>query len=305
MYLEHFNINKYPFELTPNTEFSCNYRGHQEALNTLLFSIGNGEWIVKIIGEVGYGKTFLCRELLNCLVDPFVVVYIPNPDLSVTELKRLILCELHNKQPIDVSSDADLTQLIFERILYYHDQEKRVIIVIDEAQVLSDKNLETLRLLTNMETESKRLLQIVLFAQPELDLRLACYSLRQFNQRITFSYKLTPLDRLEINKYIAERLIIAGHPSGYLFTSAAQRLLHRASKSVPRIINILAHKSMLAAYGKGIYKVDYWAVRQAIKDSKKILTTQDKYWSWDRIAVLALFTMLAAITISAIKLFFN
>lgn len=302
MYLEHFNINKYPFELTPNTEFSCNYRSHQEALNTLLFSIGNGEWIVKIIGEVGFGKTFLCRELLNCLIDPFVVIYIPNPDLSTCELKRFILHELQQQIPIDTNSDADLTQLIFARILYYHQQGKRVIMVIDEAQILSDKNLETLRLLTNMETESQRLLQIVLFAQPELDLRLACYSLRQFNQRITFSYKLTGLDRLEVGKYLAERLIIAGHPSGRLFTTAAQRLLHQASKDVPRILNILAHKAMLAAYGKGQREVDYWAVRQAVQDSKKILTP-DKYWTWDRIALLALFTLLAAITVSALRLF--
>lgn len=285
MYLKHFAINKHPFDLTPNTEFSCNYRSHQEALNVLLFGIGNNEWIIKIIGEVGLGKTFLCRELLNCLAEPFIVVYLPNPDLNSLELKQAILRELQNKMPIDAKPATDLMQSLFEQLLYCHKQGKRVIVIIDEAQALPDESLEALRLLTNLETESKKLLQIVLFAQPELKQRLARYSLRQFNQRITFSLELTNLDREEVSKYIARRLIVAGHSDGCLFSRGAQGLLHYASNGVPRLVNILAHKAMLAAYGQGKEEVDRWAVKQAIKDSKEILP-RHRSWSWNKIASL-------------------
>lgn len=302
MYLKHFAIENHPFNLTPDTEFSCNYRGHQEALNTLLFSIGNGDVIVKIIGEVGLGKTFLCRELLNCLDEQFVVIYIPNPDLSPLELKHTILRELQNQMPLDVTSDMDLTQLMFEQILHCHNHGKRVIIVIDEAQALSDENLEALRLLTNLETESKKLLQIVLFAQPELQQRLARRSSRQFNQRIAFSHELTALNHEEIGKYIAQRLIVAGHDNGELFSRAAQRLLHRVSDGVPRIINILAHKAMLAAYGKGMERVNRWAVKQAIKDSKYLVTYR-RHWSWSEIAWRSLWIIMAIIIASLAVLF--
>jgi MSHA biogenesis protein MshM len=216
------------------------------------------------------------------------VIYLPNPDLSALELKRAILRELQSQMPTDETSEVDLMQLIFERLLHCYQHGKKVIVIIDEAQVLSGESLETLRLLTNVETESKKLLQIVLFAQPELKQRLVAHrSLRQFNQRIVFSHELSALNRKEVGKYIAQRLIVAGHRNGCLFSRTAQNLLHRVSNGVPRLINILAHKSMLAAYGKGIYKVNRWAVKQAIKDSSDILTYRGR-WSWNKIAVLSL-----------------
>jgi len=301
MYLKHFALKQYPFQLTPDTDFSCNYSGHQEALNTLLFSVGNGEGIIKIIGEVGLGKTFLCRELLNCLDEQFIVVYIPNPDLSPLALKHTILRELQNQMPISMTADVDLTQLMFEQILHCHNQGKRVIIVIDEAQALSDESLEALRLLTNLETESKKLLQIVLFAQPELQQRLARRSLRQLNQRITFSHQLEVLDRDDVSKYIARRLIVAGHGDGDLFSSAAQDLLHRVTGGAPRIINILAHKALLAAYGKEKNKVNSWAVRQAIKDSKELVTYRS-YWSWRKIFLWSLLTIMMMLAASLVIL---
>lgn len=301
MYLKHFALKQYPFQLTPDTDFSCNYSGHQEALNTLLFSVGNGEGIIKIIGEVGLGKTFLCRELLNCLDERFIVVYIANPDLSPLALKHTILRELQSQMPLNAASDVDLTQLMFEQILHCHNQRKHVIIVIDEAQALSDESLEALRLLTNLETESKKLLQIVLFAQPELQQRLARRSLRQLNQRITFSHQLGVLDRDDVSKYLARRLIVAGHDDGDLFSSTAQDLLHRVTKGAPRIINILAHKALLAAYGKEKNKVNCWAVRQAIKDSKDLVTYRS-YWSWRKIALWSLLTIMMMLVASLVIL---
>jgi len=292
MYLKHFAIKQYPFQLTPDTEFSCNYGSHHEALNTLLFSLGEGEGIVKIIGEIGLGKTFLCRELLNCLDEQFVVIYLPNPSLTPQELKQTIFRELQSQMPITPSIDIDLTQLIFTQILHCHQQKKRVVIIVDEAQALSDEALETLRLLTNLETESHKLLQIVLFAQPELKQRLMHRSLRQFNQRITFSHELTGLALTEMDKYLVQRLLAAGHHDGELFSRAAKKLLHRTSRGVPRIINILAHKAMLAAYGKGLNKVDYWSVRKSIADSKELVNGYSNRMSLSKITLMILSVIL-------------
>jgi MSHA biogenesis protein MshM len=278
MYLKHFAIEKHPFKLTPDTEFLCNYSSHQEALNTLLFSINSGEGIVKVIGEVGLGKTFLCRELLNALDDnKFIVVYIPNPDLEEMELKQTILRELQSKISLPLAADVnrDITKIIFDHIFYCQQNGKNVIVIIDEAQALSDANLEILRLLTNLETEAKKLLQIVLFGQPELKQRLLQHSLRQFNQRVTFSYDLKSLDYDETIKYLADRLVTAGHNNGNIFTKAAREVIYTSSKGAPRIINILAHKAMLAAYGKGKQKIDFWAARLAVIDSKELVISRN------------------------------
>src|SRR3989338_6415197 len=196
MYLRYFNMNEFPFMQTPNTRFYCELSSAQEALNVLLFSIQTGEAFVKIVGEVGSGKTLLCRNLLRQLDQNYVSAYIPNPELSVFALRKAIANELG----ILVQPHMDqqtVMQLITEKLMEYHAHGKRVILVIDEAQVLQEENLETLRLMTNLETESAKLLQIVLLGQPELDQRLNQYKLRQLKQRITFSYYLKPLRRTE------------------------------------------------------------------------------------------------------------
>jgi len=295
MYLKHFVLKQLPFQLTPDTDFSCNYSSHHQALNTLLFSLGAGEGIVKIIGEIGLGKTFLCRELLNCLDDRFVVIYLPNPDLTPHALKLAILRELQKYQSYAATVDGNLIQTIFTQILHCHQQNKKVVIIIDEAQALSDEALETLRLLTNLETESRKLLQIVLFAQPELKQRLTRRTLRQFNQRVTFSYELKGLTDEEMDKYLMQRLLVAGHDDGALFTRAAKRLLQRVSRGVPRVVNILAHKALLAAYGRELNKVNRWAVRQAVRDSRDLIAVRSKFWNWHKIILVGLAMILAII----------
>jgi len=275
MYLKHFGITKHPFSLTPDTRFYCNLSTHQAAYNTLLFSLKSGEGFIKIIGEVGSGKTLLCRKLLDALGDKFYTAYIPNPDLSPDNLRLMLAKEL--EVPIDDAvNQVELFQAILKRLFQLHEAGQRVILIVDEAQALPDDSLEALRLLTNLETRTQKLLQIVLFAQPELDVRLQKHHFRQLNQRITFSHDLTPITRHDLEAYLCHRLAMAGYTKGHFFHPKACHLLYKASKGIPRIINVLSHKAMLVAYGKGDRRISAKAVKLAIKDSHLMTTSKRK-----------------------------
>jgi MSHA biogenesis protein MshM len=266
MYLEHFKFNELPFGLTPNLGFFCHLKGHQEALNVLLFSLRSGEGFIKIVGEVGSGKTLLCRKLLDSLDDHYVTAYIPNPDLSPLELRKAVACELGIELDF-VQNQHELLISINRKLLELHQADKRVVVIIDEAQALSLESLEAVRLLTNLETEKSKLLQVVLFGQPELDQHLSQPRLRQLKQRITFSYYLPMLSREDVDTYIFHRLITAGHNSGALFAKKARKILYRASKGVPRVINVLCHKALLLAYGSGQSTVTSQMMKMAIRDN--------------------------------------
>jgi MSHA biogenesis protein MshM len=273
MYLEHFQLNKMPFSLTPSVEFFCNLPSHQAVLNVLLFGLNSGEGFIKIIGEVGSGKTLLCRKLLSSLDDQFVTAYIPNPTLNADGLRRAIARELHIEMPQNLSSE-EVLQLINRELLKLCSEGKKVVLLIDEAQALSDESLEAVRLLTNLETESEKLLQIVMFAQPELDVRLNQHEFRQLNQRITFSHQLQSLSRDELDSYICHRLVTAGNTKGSVFNRPATDVLFKASNGIPRVVNILAHKSMLVAYGTGASVVTKESVERAIDDSSNLVTKE-------------------------------
>ena len=290
MYLQHFNITEPPFALTPNTDFYCNLPGSQMALNVLMFGIQSGEGFIKIIGEVGSGKTLLCRKLLNSLDDHVHTAYIPNPDLSPAGLRRMLAQELGVDAHSRISSQDALT-LITKRLLELKASGKNVVLIIDEAQALPDESLEALRLLTNLETEKEKLLQIVLFGQPELDDRLNRYQFRQLKQRITFSYYLQPVKWAELNNYICHRLAIAGYTQGSIFSSRAMRLLFRRSHGMPRLINVLCHKALLAAYGRGEKIVSYKSMLQAVRDTESIEKEGwfRRYWFF----AISLFVLLA------------
>ncbi len=269
MYLEHFKLSKPPFSLTPNTSFYCELPTHQEALNTLLLSLNGGEGFIKIVGEVGTGKTLLCRLLLNTLDETYVTAYIPNPDLSAESLRRAVLKELGVEQVEEIPAHS-LTDQINQRLLTIHKEGRKVVLLVDEAQTMTESSLEAVRLLTNLETEQAKLLQVVLFGQPELDVKLQALSLRQLKQRITFSYYLKPLKEREMEAYLCHRLATAGYTYGVLFTKRAKKLLYKASGGLPRIMNILCHKAMLAAYGKGDANVNRKAIMKAIKDTESV-----------------------------------
>ncbi len=266
MYANHFGLDRAPFALTPDTEFFFSGPGHQGALNVLLVALGEGEGFVKVTGEVGLGKTLLCRLLLSRLREPVATAFIPNPALSPTALHRALAAELGVPEPPRVTSDQRLV-LLERRLLELAAQRRRVVVCIDEAQALPHRSLEAVRLLSNLETEKRKLLQIVLFGQPELDARLALREFRQLNQRISFAYRLTPLSRQQTVAYLRHRLARAGHRGPLVFTNPALRSLYRGSGGVPRLINILAHKGLLAAYGEGTRQVHWRHLRRAIADT--------------------------------------
>ncbi|MFZ5536569.1 MAG: ExeA family protein [Pseudomonadota bacterium] len=276
MYLRHFGLREHPFSLTPDTAFYYAYPGHQEAINVLSIALLSDQGFVKVTGEVGTGKTLLCRKLLNSLDQNAVTAWLPNPQLDAMALRRAVADELG----LDPSGldDHRLLKQLGERLVEYHAQGRRVILVIDEAQNLTEDALEALRLLTNLETEKSKLLQVVLFGQPELDTILARPSIRQLRQRITFSHRLTPLDPDSVADYVMHRLRMAGYNGPALLGGRAARLLARGSRGVPRLVNILAHKALMSAYGKGERMLRPIHVRRAIEDTED--ATRPRWGGW-------------------------
>lgn len=267
MYEQFFGLKEKPFSLTPDTDYFYRYREHQEALNVLLVALQNGEGFVRVVGEVGTGKTLLCRQLLKLLQDECTLVYLPSPLLTPLELYQAIAKGLD----IEVSHGATVQQIgqcIWEQVVCLQQRGRPVVLIVDEAQAMPLKSLEALRLLSNLETEKEKLLHVFFFAQPEFEQRLKQRDLRQLLQRISFSYRLACLQLDELPGYLDHRLKVAGCQKTGLFRPAAVRLLHDASQGVPRLVNLLAHKALLAAYGKGRTQIDKQLMLAAIKDTK-------------------------------------
>lgn len=275
MYLYHFGLTELPFTLTPNTNFFLALEPHNEALAVLMTALKTGEGFIKVIGEVGTGKTLLCRKLLNEIPQHFVTAYIPNPYLNPDELRRAVALELGVKQAQRMSAQL-LTQRIQNRLLELHSQGHSVVLILDEAQALPENSLEALRLFTNLETETRKLLQVVLFAQPELDHRLAQTEFRQLRQRITFSYQLRAMNSNEVQQYIQHRLHVAGYKGAALFSTSLCKKITRVSKGIPRIVNILCHKMLMLSYGQGHYQLTNKLLITAIKDTESISSNVTK-----------------------------
>lgn len=293
MYLEHFNLNEFPFVLTPNTQYFCNLPSFQEALNVLLLSLRTGEGFIKITGEVGTGKTMLCRELLNQIEteNDYVIAYIPNPPTTSSDLHKVLAQEL-NLEIEPNSEHYDLLKKINAKLLEVCESGKKVVIIIDEAQVISEKGLEGLRLLSNLETESKKLLHIILFGQPELDQKLNKKSLRQLKQRIVFSYRLPSITEKDLPAYVYHRLGKAGNKYTDIFSHHAIKLLAKASRGTPRLVNILCHKALMSSYGKGKSSVGRKEMLMAILDTDSI-PWRRKYFPIDINEFLVLMAILA------------
>jgi MSHA biogenesis protein MshM len=266
MYRKHFGLKVKPFGLTPDADFLFGHAGYQEAFNVLLLALDSGEGFIKITGEVGTGKTLLCRRLLDRLAADNTTAYVPNPLLEPLQLYRAVAEEIRAEFSGAVDSHDALKRIV-RRLIELGRAGRRVVLCIDEAQAMPDRTLEALRLLSNLETRKRKLLHIVLFGQPELDDRLAGYQLRQLRQRIVFSYQLPVLDRQEVAAYVRHRLRIAGGQEIDLFAPGALRKLGFASRGIPRLVNILAHKAMLAAFGQGNERVRASHVRRAVADT--------------------------------------
>ncbi len=266
MYHAHFGLREPPFGLTPDTAFAFAGTSHQEALNVLLVASASGEGFIKIIGDVGMGKTLLCRRFLSTLRGDYVAAYIPNPMLDLRGLLLAIAEELGAE--VDRQADQHhLIKAVNHALLGFARQNKRVIIFLDEAQALPVETLEALRLLSNLETEKRKLVQVVMFGQPELDEKLAQPSIRQLNQRIAFHHRLSGLSAKETSQYVSHRLRVAGYAGQQLFTAGALRALNKHTGGVPRLINVIAHKSLLAAYGEGKPAVSRAHVLRAAQDT--------------------------------------
>jgi MSHA biogenesis protein MshM len=270
MYLEHFGLRAAPFTITPDTSFFFAHASHREALNTLLISVRSGEGFMKVVGEVGTGKTMMCRMFLSALEhERCTTAYIPNPYVGPNTLLLAVADELGVRYPERVNQHQ-LLKLLTAFLVEAGAEHHRVVLCLDEAQAMPVETLEALRLLTNLETERRKLLQVVLFGQPELDAKLEERTIRQLKQRITFSCRLRPLGLADVDFYVAHRLAIAGHRGPRVFSAEAIKRLARASGGVPRLINILGHKALMAAFGEGARQVAERHVRAAVADTESV-----------------------------------
>ena len=286
MYKTHFGLRELPFGLTPDTSFFLACSNYQEALNTLLIAAKNGEGFIKIAGEVGVGKTLLCRKFMASLDKSFVTAYIPNPYLE----PRSLMMALADELSIQLKKDVDQHQLlksINHRLLVLAREGKRVLLCLDEAQAMPVETLEALRLLTNLETGKRKLLQIVMFGQPELDRKLQQESIRQLNQRIAFHYYLGPLTKDDMESYVSHRLSVAGFTGSRLFDRTALKALYKASTGIPRLVNILAHKALMLAYGEGKHEISARHVQAAASDTDAA-KRRPWPWVWASFAALSL-----------------
>ena len=267
MYNKHFGLSRAPFRITPDTRHFFGGGQRAEVLDTLIYSITEGEGIVKVTGEIGTGKTMLCRMLQDQLPSSVEVVYLANPSLGRDEIIAAIAIELQ----LSVSPETSrlhLQQQLQNYLLQAHRQGRQVVVFIEEAQRMPLETLEEIRLLSNLETGQSKLLQLVLFGQPELDQLLDNYNIRQLKDRITHCFDLDPLSTAEVRDYVRFRLHSAGYTGNELFTAPAYRQLAWSSHGLIRRLHVLADKAMLAAFAGGADRVHWIHVHRAAGDDR-------------------------------------
>ena len=318
MYLTHFGLHEAPFGLTPDTSFFFACSSYQEALNTLLVAARNGEGFIKITGEVGNGKTMLCRKFLATLnqgeqsttligtqdqtiekyTGPrFITAYIPNPYLE----PRSLLLALADEFRVPMEKDIDqhlMLKGLTNALLEFAHKGQRALVCLDEAQAMPLESLEVLRLLTNLETEKRKLLQVVLFGQPELEERLRHHSIRQLRQRISFQYNLKGLRKDEVERYMRHRLHVAGYAGETLFSNGAVGKLHRMAYGTPRLVNIVANKALMLAFGEGRQQVLAKHVRVAAADTPEV---RGDWLPWAVVVISAIVFAVAMVVWAALK----
>jgi len=271
MYQSHFGLRESPFNITPNPAFfyAGNERG--DILEAMLYAVSHGEGIIKVTGEVGAGKTMLCRMLESRMPPHIDVIYLVNPNLDPLEVQHAIAAEL-GLSTHGLRAD-EVQRSLHAELIARHSAGRQVVLLVEEAQAMPLDTLEAIRLLTNLETARSKLLQIVLFGQPELDQNLDLASMRQLKERITHSFHVPPLPPALTGEFLAHRLRAAGHADdghaddGALFSPAAARLIADASEGIVRRINILADKALLAAFAADALVVEARHARQAIAET--------------------------------------
>ena len=285
MYFEHFGLNEAPFRITPHTEFFFQGANRGATLEALLYAITHDEGIVKVSGEVGSGKTMLCRVLIERLPKNVEVIYLGNPSLSRDEILLAVADELK----IDTGGEraSRVLRSLQDHLIRLFSEGRRAVALIDEAHAMPSESLEEIRLLSNLESNRNKLMQIVLFGQPELDTHLDTAAMRPLKERITQSFRLEPLVRGDIESYIDFRMRAAGYRGPNVFTPNAVKRIAEASEGLTRRINILADKSLLAAFASGAHAVTEKEVMRAIADSEFRRAPRHSRSAWIAMAALA------------------
>lgn len=267
MYCEHFGVSRPPFRITPDTRLFFTGARRGAILDAMVYAISRGEGIIKVVGEVGSGKTMLCRMLGESLPESVEVVYLANPRMAPDDILRAIAFEM--KLPLEAGVDRLQTmQVLQQRLLAMHADDRQVVVFVEEAQGVPLETLEEIRLLSNIETQQHKLLQMVLFGQPELEEKIAVPEIRQLKERITHSFELPPFSARDVRAYLGLRMGAAGYRGPEVFSDRAIRRITRSSQGLVRRVNILADKGLLAAYVSGTHCVTGRHVKAAARDSE-------------------------------------
>jgi general secretion pathway protein A len=299
MYIEHFNLTERPFSITPDPRFLYMSARHREALAHLLYGLGESGGFVQLTGEVGTGKTTICRCLLEQVPENVDIAMVLNPKVTSAELIATVCDELGVEYPADNSSIKTLTDALNRFLLDAYARGRRIVLIIDEAQNLDAEVLEQVRLLTNLETSTQKLLQIILIGQPELRTLLARDDMRQLSQRITARYHLEAITRDEAGAYISHRLQICGN-SRNIFNKRAVDRIHRLSGGIPRLINVLCDRAMLGAYVEGKMNVDPKVVKKAAHEVLAEDGARHERSSWKPVTAVSLL----AVALVALAVFY-
>ena len=270
MYLQYFGLAQYPFSLTPNTRYFLRLPSHTEAFKLLIASLQGEGCFAKITGEVGTGKTMLCRKVLNALElhkGCYTTAYIPHPILSEEGIMYAITEELSIDREANISY-YDLLKRITEDLIILAEENKCTVLFIDEAQAMPEETLKAVHLLTQIETVNDKPLRIILFGQPELDELLKHPILKQLEDNMSFAFQIPALDRDGLESYVAHRLNKAGYSGPHMLTPQALDALYEGSQGVPRLINVLCHKALMVAFGKGDQSIDKSHIESAIADTE-------------------------------------
>ncbi len=290
MYNQHFGLERAPFRITPDTKLFYPGGSRGEILEALIYAVTSGEGIVKVVGEVGSGKTMLCRMLEERLTDKVDIVYLANPSLSPEDTLHAIALEMK----LDVDPGANRLQVMHAlqaRLLEKHADSRQVVVFVEEAQSMPIATLEEIRLLSNLETNRDKLLQIVLFGQPELDDNLGQPEIRQLNERITHSFYLQPFTPEQMREYVNFRMRAVGYRGPDIFRGGAYRRMAKASAGLTRRINILADKALLAAFAEDTFDVGKRHVKIAINDSQFV---RARRWGMPEISLITGLTLIVA-----------
>ena len=284
MYAAYFGLKENPFSLSPEPHYLFLSEQHRDALNCLIYGIKEKKGFILISGDIGLGKTTICRSLLAALDDSVETALIFNTAISDIDLLETVLGEYGIAINSESRTKKNYIDALNDFLLQNFAAGKTAVLLIDEAQNLSHGVLEQIRMLSNLETEAEKLIQIILIGQPELNNTLILPALRQLNERITVRYNLKPLSPLEVTEYIQHRLIVAQGPGSLKFTKGAFNLIYKFSEGIPRRINALCDRSLLIAYTKNVSKIDRKMVSLAINDIgidyfQKTMSNWTKIWT--------------------------